>query len=83
MSRANFFSLISKRLETYLIYNNKLTNNSIQKGCMEKVPGSWEPLSMVWHALKEAKTQKSTLATVWLDTANEYGSSPHKLIVFT
>ena len=60
-----FFSLISKRLETHLICNNKFINNSIQKGCMEKVPGCWEHLSMVWHALKEARTQKSTLATIW------------------
>ena len=77
-----FFSLISKRLETHLIYNNKFINNSIQKGCMEKVPGCWEHLSMVWHALKEARTHKSTLATIWLDIANAYGSIPHKLIIF-
>ena len=50
---------------------------------MEKVPGCWEHLSIVWHALKEARTQKSTLATTWLDIANAYGFIPHKLIVFT
>ena len=77
-----FFSLISKRLEIHLIHNNKFINNSIQKGCMEKVPGCWEHLSMVWHALKEARTHKSTLATIWLDIANAYGSIPHKLIIF-
>ena len=49
---------------------------------MEKVRGCWEHLSMVWHALKEARTQKSTLATIWLDIANAYGSIPHKLIIF-
>ena len=32
-----FISLISKHLETHLISNNKFINNSIQKGCMEKV----------------------------------------------
>ena len=37
---------------------------------------------MIWHALKEARTQKSTLATIWLDIANRYGSIAHKLIVF-
>ena len=77
-----FFSLISKRLEIHLIYNSKFINYSIQKGCMEKVPGFWEHFSMVWHALKEARTQKSTLATIWLDIANAYGSIPHKLIIF-
>ena len=34
-----FFSLILKHLEIHLIHNDKLINNSIQKGCMEKVPG--------------------------------------------
>ena len=77
-----FFSLVSKCLETHLIHNNNFTNNSIQKGCMEKIPGCWEHLSMVWHALKEARTQKSNLPVIWLDIANVYGSIPHKLIVF-
>ena len=50
---------------------------------MEKIPGCWEHLSMVWHALKEARAQRSNLAVIWLDIANAYGSIPHKLIVFT
>ena len=83
MLRANFFfSLVSKRLETHLIHNNKFINNSIQKGCMEKIPGCWEHLSMVWRALKEARAQKSNLAIIWLDIANAYRFTPHKLIVF-
>ena len=49
---------------------------------MEKIPGCWEHLSMVWHALKEARAQKSNLAIIWLDIANAYGSIPLKLIVF-
>ena len=77
-----FFSLVSKFLETHLIQSNKIINNSIQKGCMEKIPGCWEHLSMVWHALKEARALKSNLAVIWLDFANAYGSIPHKLIVF-
>ena len=71
-----FFSLISKRLETHLISNNKFISNSIQKACMDKVPGCCEYLSMVWHALKEAITKRSTLATIWLDITNAYGPSP-------
>ena len=78
-----FFSLVSKCLKTHLIHNNKFINNSIQKGCMEKIPGCWEHLSMVWHALKEARAQKSNLAIIWLDIANAYGSIPHELIAFT
>ena len=54
----------------------------VWKDCMEKIPGCWEHLSMVWHALKEARTQKSNLPVIWLDIANVYGSIPHKLIVF-
>ena len=49
---------------------------------MEKIPGCWEHLSMVWHALKEVRATKSNLAVIWLDIANAYGSIPHKLIVF-
>ena len=37
---------------------------------------------MVWHALKGVRTHKSTLATIWLDIANAYGSITHKLIIF-
>ena len=76
-----FFSLVSRRLETHLRHN-KFINNSIQKGCMEKIPECWDHLSMVWHALKEARVQKSNLAVIWLDIANAYGSIPQKLIVF-
>ena len=75
-----FFSLISKRLETHIISNNKFINTSIQKGCMEKVPGCWEHMSMVWSALKEARSNRTDLSTIWLDIANPYGSIPHKLI---
>ena len=63
------------------MHNNKFIN-SIQKGCMEKIPGYSEHLWMAWHALKEARAQKSNLAVLWLDNANAYGSIPHKVIVF-
>ena len=49
---------------------------------MKKAPGCWEHISMVWAALKEAKSKKVSLATIWLDIANAYGSIPHKLIIF-
>ena len=48
---------------------------------MEKVPGCWEHLSMVWWSLKEACKTKANLATVWLDITNAYGYIPHKLII--
>ena len=76
-----FFSLISKHLQTNPIYT-KFINNSIQKGCIEKIPGCWEHLSTVWHALKVAGAQKSNLATIWFHIANASGSITHKFFVF-
>ena len=49
---------------------------------MEKVPGCWEHVSMVWGPLKEACKTKTNLATIWFDIANAYRSVPHKLIIF-
>ena len=77
-----FFSLLSKSLETHLIHNNKFMNNSLKKGCMDKIPGCWEYLSMASHVLKEARAPKSNLATILLDIGHAYGSNLHKLIVF-
>ena len=71
-----FFSLVSKCLETHLIHKNKFIRKSIQKGSRKKIPGYWEHLCMVWHALKGASVQKSNLAIVWLDIANAYRSIP-------
>ena len=75
------FSLVSKRLEHY-IHKNKFVNVSIQKGCMEKVPGCWEHMPLVWEELKQAKPNKHNIAAVWLDIANAYGSVQHELIFF-
>ena len=75
-----FFSLISKRLEQHIIHNNKFVDVSVQKGCMAKVPGCWEHMSMVWNDLKMAKQNKSSLTAVWLDIANAYGSVPHSAL---
>ena len=76
-----FFGILSKRLEKH-IYNNRLINLSIQKGCMEKVPGCWEHMSVVWNELKSRKTERSNIAAIWLDIANAYGSVPHQLLFF-
>ena len=38
---------------------------------------------MVWSALKDARSRLKTLAVLWLDLANAYGSVPHKLIEFS
>ena len=76
-----FFSFISKQLVKHIITNN-LINTSVQKGYMDKVPGCWEHMSIVWSALKEAQSTKSSLANIWLDIANAYGSIPHRLLFF-
>ena len=46
---------------------------------MDKVPGCWEHMSMLWFALKEARSTRSSLANIWLDIANAYGSIPQRL----
>ena len=77
-----FFSLISKQLVNHIITNNNPINTSVQKGCMDKVPGCWEHMSMVWSALKEARSARSSLANIWHDIASAYGSIPHRLLFF-
>ena len=54
--------------------NNNLINTSVQKGCKGKVPGCWEHISIMWSTLKEAQYTKSSLANIWLNIANAYGS---------
>ena len=39
-------------------------------------------MSVVWSALKEARSTKSSLANIWLDIANAYVSIPHRLLFF-
>ena len=75
-----FFSLIARRLEKHIIKKNNIINTSVQKGCISKLPGCWEHMSLVWEELKLSKSNKSNLSAVWLDIANAYGSIPHQLI---
>ena len=49
---------------------------------MEKIPGCWEHMSMVWDSLKSSKHNKTSFSAIWLDVANAYGSVPHRLIYF-
>ena len=71
------FSLIARRLEEHIIQKNRIINLSIQKGCMAKVPGCWEHMSLVWDELKTAKSNKTSITAFWLDIAYAYGSIPH------
>ena len=49
---------------------------------MERVPGCWEHMSVVWDELKSRKTERSSSAAIWVDIANAYGSVPHQLLFF-
>ena len=76
-----FFSILSKALEKD-IFNNNLKYSSIEKGCMEKVPGCWEHMSVLWHELKSRKAKRHNTAAIWLDIANAYVFVPHTLLFF-
>ena len=49
---------------------------------MEKIPGSWEHMSVVWNELKSRKSERSNIAAIWLDIAIACGSVPHQLLFF-
>ena len=77
-----FWSMVADRLYNYLVTQNSFVSSKIQKGSMRKVAGCWEHTAMMWSALKDARKRRRSLASVWLDLANAYGSVPHRLIVF-
>ena len=43
---------------------------------MEKIPGCWEHMSMVWDALKSAKHDKTSLSAIWHDVAIHFYTCP-------
>lgn len=75
-----FFSLLWTRLEDHMFKKNKLIDLSVQNGCISKLPGCWEDISLVLEELKAAKTNKSNLTAAWSDVANAYGFIPHHFI---
>ena len=77
-----FWSLVSEKLYKYLVFDNKIIDTSCQKGSIQKMAGCWEHMSMSWSALQDARRRGKTLAALWLDLANAYGSVPHQLIKF-
>lgn len=72
-----FFSLLWTRLEDHMFKKNKLIDLSVQNGCISKLPGCWEDISLVLEELKAAKTNKLNLTAAWSDVANAYGFIPH------
>ena len=77
-----FWSLVSNRLYNHLITSNNIIDTSIQKGSIRKMAGGWVHISMVWSGIKDARKRKKSMAVLWLDLANAYGSVPHALIEF-
>ena len=77
-----FWSLVSEKLYGYLVFDNNIIDTSCQKGSIQKMAGCWEHMSMVWSALKDARKRGKSIAVLWLDLANAYGSVPHQLIIF-
>ncbi|KAL2095427.1 hypothetical protein ACEWY4_010146 [Coilia grayii] len=74
-----FFSVLAKRLTSYLVSNGYI-DTSCQKAGVPGFPGCVEHSAVIWEQIQRAKRERSDLHVVWLDLANAYGSVPHKLI---
>ena len=61
---------------------NNLIDTTFLKGSVQKMTGSWEQTSMVWAALKDARSKWRLLPIIWFDLANAYGAALHVLILF-
>lgn len=76
-----FFSILARRLTTYLT-SNRYIDTSCQKAGVPGFSGCVEHSAVIWEQIQRAKREKSDLHVVWLDLANAYGSIPHQLIDF-
>lgn len=74
-----FFSILAKRLTSYLLKNNYV-DTSVQKGGVPGFSGCIEHTSAISQLIREARVNKRDLTVVWLDLANAYGTIPHQLI---
>ena len=61
---------------------NNLIDTKFLKGSIRKMTGSWEQTSMVWAALKDARSKWKLLPIIWFDLANAYEAALHVLILF-
>ena len=68
-----FFSVLAKRLTSYMISNNYI-DTSVQKGGIPGFSGCVEHTSTLTQLLHEARIRNNSLTVVWLDLANAYGS---------
>lgn len=74
-----FFSVLAKRMTTYMIENGYM-NTSIQQGGIPRFTGCLEHTGVLSQMMHEARSKKGNLTVVWLDMAIAYGSIPHDLI---
>ena len=76
-----FFSVISDRLQKFLVQNNYLRRET-QKGFLSGLPGCLEHSFTLFEALRDAKENQRQIIVTWIDLANAYGSVRHNLIQF-
>ena len=76
-----FFSVISDRLQTFLV-KNEFIRTATQKGFLSGVPGCLEHAFTLYEALRNAKESRKQIVVAWIDLANAYGSVRHNLIQF-
>lgn len=74
-----FWSVIARRLTTYLL-KNQYIDVAVQKGGIAGFSGCVEHTSAITNLIQEAKEGKKDLSVVWLDLAKAYPSVPHQLI---
>ena len=66
------FSIISARLEHYMV-SNKFIDNTIQKGFLSEMPGCLEHAFTLYEFLRDAKRELRQIVVTWIDLANAYG----------
>ena len=76
-----FFSIISERLQSFLVKNKYIKTQS-QKGFLFGVPGCIEHSFTLVEALRRVRADKRAIVISWIDLANAYGSVKHNLIQF-
>ena len=76
-----FFSVISDRLQKFLLRNNYI-DRATQKGFLSGLPGCLEHSFTFYEALRNAKENQRQIVVAWIDLANAYGSVRHNLIQF-
>lgn len=70
-----FFSVLARRMTTYLLENDYIDTNC-QKAGVPGFPGCTEHSALIWDQIQKAKREKTDLHIIWLDLANAYGLVP-------